>query len=279
MLSIRTMNAADVPLGMHLKDAAGWNQTEADWRRLLALEPAGCFVAESDGRPVATTCVTVFPPVGWVSMVLVDPPARGRGIATRLMEHALACLDGRGVRSVRLDATPLGRAAYERLGFVAEYEVARWEGEARAGRPAPGIAAAGPGDVEAIAAIDAEAAGTGRSRLLARLREERPDALMALTAGGRIVGYACVRPGTRASQVGPVVAVESGAGETLADAALSACAGGRVFADVPVPNAAAMRWAEARGLRVQRRFTRMRRGDAVPDRPERLWAGFGPEKG
>jgi hypothetical protein len=28
---------------MRLKESAGWNQTEADWLRLLSLERRGCF--------------------------------------------------------------------------------------------------------------------------------------------------------------------------------------------------------------------------------------------
>src|SRR4051794_33231462 len=50
MIRIRHMTLADVPLGMRLKTAAGWNQVEADWLRMLALEPDGCFVAEWDGE-------------------------------------------------------------------------------------------------------------------------------------------------------------------------------------------------------------------------------------
>jgi len=282
------MTPDDVPLGMRLKDIAGWNQTEADWRRLLALEPAGCFLAEWDRRPAGTACVSVFPPLGWVSMVLVDPPVRGRGIATRLMQHALTYLDGLGVPTVRLDATPLGRAVYERIGFVAEYEVARWEGPA-AGRIGPvpvmldpvvgGIAPVGPADVAAVAALDEAATGADRRRLLDLLRAEHPEAMKVLTRGGRPAGYSCIRPGSRATQIGPVVALDADAGEALAAAALCDCAGRTVFADIPVPNLASMRWAESHGLRVQRQFTRMRRGRPVSDRPMSLWAGFGPEKG
>ena len=124
-MRIRPMTGADLPLGMRLKAQAGWNQTEADWRRFLHLQPDGCFVAELDGTAVGTTAAFVFGPVAWVAMVLVDEAVRGRGVGTALMRHALAFLDGRGVRSVRLDATPLGRPIYEKLGFVAEYKIGR----------------------------------------------------------------------------------------------------------------------------------------------------------
>src|SRR5262245_16769871 len=103
------MTAADVPLGMRLKEQAGWNQVEKDWLRFLDLEPGGCFVAELDGTAVGTVATCVFGPVAWVAMVLVNAAYRGRGAGKALMGHALKYLDGRGVASVRLDATSLGQ--------------------------------------------------------------------------------------------------------------------------------------------------------------------------
>ena len=52
-LQIRVMTPADVAAGMRLKDAAGWNQTEDDWRRFLQANPEGCFVAEWNGQIAA----------------------------------------------------------------------------------------------------------------------------------------------------------------------------------------------------------------------------------
>ena len=123
-IDIRSFSAADVPLGMHLKGQAGWNQTAADWHRLLALQPDGCFLAELNGRPVGTTAATIFGSVGWLSLVLVDREARGCGVATALVRHALAWLDSRSVPTVRLDATELGEPIYARLGFTADYGLA-----------------------------------------------------------------------------------------------------------------------------------------------------------
>src|SRR6516162_8696055 len=100
------MTGADVPLGLRLKQQAGWNQTEADWRRFLDLWPAGCFVAELDGAAAGTAAAFVFGPVAWVAMVLVEQSLRGRGVGGALMRHALDFLDRQSVRTVRLDATP-----------------------------------------------------------------------------------------------------------------------------------------------------------------------------
>ena len=279
MLHIRVMNLDDLPLGCRLKETAGWNQCHADWQRLLALEPAGCFVAEWDGQPVGTACVTRFDTIAWISMVLVDAAHRGRGIGTQLMRHALAWLDQRGTRTVRLDATALGRPVYEKLGFLGQYDVARWEGKAVGGELRPEITFAAESHLEAISVLDHEATGTPRGPLLARLFTERPRGMRVAVAQGRVTGFSGVRPGGRAWQVGPVVALDASSGSALLDAAFFDHQGQSVFLDVPLPNRPAMQRAEARGLRVQRQFLRMARGRPLADRPEQMWASFGPEKG
>ena len=41
MIRIRVLTHDDIPFAMKLKDQAGWNQTEADWRRFLDMEQGG----------------------------------------------------------------------------------------------------------------------------------------------------------------------------------------------------------------------------------------------
>lgn len=279
MIRVRAMTECDLPLGMRLTGQAGWNQTAADWRRILHLEPGGCFVAEAGGSPVATAAVCTFDSVAWVMMLLVDEGFRRRGIGTRLIEHCLEVLDQRSVRTTRLDATSLGRPIYEKLGFLPEYEVVRLEGTAEAvflpGRVEP-VAADRLGEV---CEFDRRATGTDRGRLIKRLYEERPDAMQLCARRQEILGYLTFREGSRAVQIGPGAARSAGVGRSLVEAVLARCAGRRVFWDVPVENRSAVRFAEAKDLAIQRSFVRMRRGAAVDDQRTLLWASFGPEKG
>lgn len=280
VIRIRAMTAADMALGMRLKAQANWNQLEADWRRFLALEPEGCFVAELDGVAVGTTTTCMFGEVAWIAAVLVDEAARGKGVGRAMMEHALAFLDGRGVRSVRLDATPLGRPLYEKLGFQLEYELARFAGIA-AGVPARWpirVEAGGQHDLDEICQLDRAATGTDRRKLLERLLAEEPDELRIGRRQGRIEGYLLARPGSHAPLLGPCV------GSGLAGAALlsDACQryrGQRVFIDIPLGNQPAVRLAEAHGLAGQRPFYRMGRGPTVEEKFLLIWASSGPEKG
>ncbi len=293
-LRIRVMDEGDLPLGMKLKGMAGWNQTEDDWRRFLALSPDGCFVAERavapraspekggdglDREAVGTAVACVFGPVGWIAMVLVDPGHRGQGIGTRLVERAIDYLEGCGVRSIRLDATPLGRPVYQKLGFRPEYELARWEGMAPGGRRQGRTRRAEDFELEAIARLDQSGTGTPRYRLIEHLFRQQPGAMHVVEGADGLLGYATWREGACARFIGPAVSAVEEAGQWLVDAMLAACVGRRVFVDIPWDNLTATRWAENRGFVVQRPLMRMVRGEPVADRPDRLWASSGPENG
>lgn len=128
---VRRLSAADVSFGLALSTAANWNQLEADWRRVVTLEPHGCFVASLDGRDVGTVSAVVFDSVAWIGLMLVDPSVRRRGVGRAIMEHALAWLEQRQVATVRLDATPLGQPLYEQLGFTVDYLLDRFAGAPR----------------------------------------------------------------------------------------------------------------------------------------------------
>ena len=104
-ISIREMTHEDIGAGLALCRASGWNQTERDWLFFLETAGRGALVAEEGGRVVGTTATFPDGPFTWISMVLVDPAARGRGVATTLLECALRLV---GSNAYRLDATPSG---------------------------------------------------------------------------------------------------------------------------------------------------------------------------
>lgn len=278
MIHVRLMTDADVPLGLRLCRQAGWNQTETDWRRALSLQPDGCFVAEWAGTPVGTTTTCMFGDVAWVAMVLVDEAMRGRGIATAVMRHALAFLDAQGIATVRLDATPLGQPLYERLGFITEYRLARYEGILSATEAVGGVDRAVPEQWEALAALDNAVTGVDRRALLYRLFAQEPESVRVARDYDTVRGFIAARTGIRAVQLGPCIAPPEVSPLLFVDA-WGRYPGQRVYIDIPVDNAAATRLAEAQGLTVQRYLTRMRRGTPRDERLDWLAASFGPEKG
>jgi GNAT superfamily N-acetyltransferase len=272
------MTAADVPLGLHFSEAAGWNQLEADWRRALDLQSDGCFVAEQDGIPVGTTTTCILGRVAWIALVLVQESVRGQGIGKALMKHALDFLDQRQVASVRLDATPLGQPLYERLGFVEQFRLARYEGTLPTAPHVFGAEETVSADWEALAALDEQATGTDRRALLLRLFAEQPAGVRRMGDRERPRGFVALRAGRKSLQIGPCVA-DAESGPLLFADAWHRLAGRRVYVDIPLTNEPALRLAESQGLTVQRHLTRMCRGVPVCERLEWLWASSGPEKG
>jgi GNAT superfamily N-acetyltransferase len=90
--------------------------------------PGGRFYfAELEGEPVTT--LGVWPNGSDVVAIWVAtlPEARGRGIAGRLLAHALANAREQGYETTTLQASKLGRAIYERLGYRDCGHAALWE--------------------------------------------------------------------------------------------------------------------------------------------------------
>jgi GNAT superfamily N-acetyltransferase len=278
MLHIRLMTAADLPLGLRLSRQAGWNQTQSDWQRSLQLQPDGCFVAEWYGTLAGTTTTCIFGDVGWIALVLVDESLRGRGIGTALLDHALAFLSQRSVATIRLDATPLGRPLYERLGFVEQFQLARYEGTLPPIRERVERQEESPATWERLVTLDRAITGTDRRSLLLRLFAEQPRSVRMVWSGNQLGGFLTARPGSRAIQLGPCIASPQ-AGPMLLAEAWQHYAGQHVFLDIPIVNKTAIRLAEAQGLSVQRHLTRMCRGTPRCEKLEWFWSSFGPEKG
>jgi GNAT superfamily N-acetyltransferase len=281
------MTLADLPAAMRLKSQAGWNQVEADWRRFLEMQPDGCFVAELDGAaggPVGTTVTCIFADVAWIAMVLVDADLRRQGIGTALLHHALEFVDRRGVASVRLDATPLGKPLYEKLGFATEYTLSRYAGDSAALASRTGCEQdcvkrpTQPGELERLIALDRGVTGTHRRKYLERLFVDNAEGIRIFEGAAGIEGYLMVRPGSDALQVGPCVGTLQ-ACVALLDETAARHAGQSVFLDVPTRNLAAVHFAEIQDLKVQRTLVRMCRGRPVKEDDRRLFASSGPELG
>jgi GNAT superfamily N-acetyltransferase len=275
------MCVADIADGMRLKANAGWNQTRADWQCLLMLSPTGCFVAVHNGHIVGTVATLHYgDTVAWIGMLLVDPAYRFRGIGTRLMRHAIACLSTR--ETIVLDATPLGQPLYERLGFRAEYGLVRVTNEAVSppiGEMA-GVVPLSDGSFGSILALDREVFGADRGPLLRTLWRRTPEMAWQEACNRRVQGFCLGRHGSTYAQIGPLIAERTEHAVALCRAAMRYLAGHAVVVDVPASHAIFLAWLCERGFVAQRRFTRMVLGtDHAPGTQEEQFAIAGPEFG
>ncbi len=258
MSDVRLLTRADIPAAMRLKEAAGWNQTEHDWAALLEIEPEGCFGIDCGGALAATTTAVRYGrELAWIGMVLTAPEHRGKGLARRLMEHALAWLND--VACVKLDATDMGRPLYSKLGFVDECAVERWgHAKAATGNSVHAQTTLGtekPVTVFADRELDREAFGADRSAVLDRI---------AVESAVLDNGYALGRPGSRAAYFGPCVARDAATAARLLDWFLALHAGEPVYWDLLASNPEAALLAQSRGFRRLRSLVRMVRPAGAP---------------
>jgi len=283
-IRLRRLTLADLPFADSVRALAGWNQTLADWERFLAMAPEGCFLAEWNGMPAGTATTTIYgPALAWIGMVLVHPDFRRRGIGRALLEHCITHLLERGVRAIKLDATPAGKLVYDGLGFRSEWTLQRWAGRpmaARIGVTAPKIRSWRPNDATQIEVLDAKAFGVSRRSLQAELARQSREALVMESETGVITGFGLTRAGSQALYLGPVVAESDSAGLALVEALLLHNPGQTVYWDIPESNQAAVGWAQHHGFAAQRPLIRMFLGEnALPGKVGCVFALAGPEVG
>lgn len=280
--ALRRLCADDLAAADQLRADLGWNQTILDWQRLLALSPEGCFVAEQDSRIVGTcTTVTYGNALAWIGMMMVHPASRGQGIGKALLQRAVDHLRLHGVRCIKLDATPMGKPLYARIGFIPEWTLTRWEhqGSTLGIEPTQDfIHPPAEKDWPAIVALDTRGAGAPRHSLLTSLATNSRQVLV-YESEGSILGFGMLRRGARADYFGPMVA-QPDIGEKLARCLLSGHGDQPIFWDTPDPNQPASDLARQLGFTFHRPLTRMYlETNLVPADPFGQWAIADPAAG
>jgi GNAT superfamily N-acetyltransferase len=277
---IREMSLADIPAGLGLCRASRWNQTERDWQHFLMTAPHGALVAVENGLVIGTVATLPYGSFAWISMVLVDPAARGRGVGTLLLHRGLALVPE--AAAARLDATPAGEVLYRKLGFVAEYGLARLFLDVRRCGLAstPGVRPLACADWPAVHEMDTRAFGASRASLLQRLADESPEYAWVAEHNGSLQGYLLGRHGHMREHLGPLIANTAETAGLLLEACLAAHPDREVFLDIPDDHQTWRARLAQLGFVIERRFLRMFRGRLIAlGQRSRVYAISGPEFG
>ncbi|MEQ9443947.1 MAG: GNAT family acetyltransferase [Rhodospirillaceae bacterium] len=128
---IRPYIEADLPAVTALwdivfPDDATRNRAPAAIPQKQDFQPGLIFVAETDGQIVGTTMAGYDGHRGWLYGVAVHPDHQRQGIATELVNHAVAKLRSLGCLKVNLqvrEGNESVTAFYESLGFEVEPRV------------------------------------------------------------------------------------------------------------------------------------------------------------
>ena len=188
-IEIRPMRREDAAHAARWAEVEGWaTEVAEEFELFLEYEAAGCFLAESRGRPAGVCVATSYGDKGFIGELLVDPAFRGGGAGPALFDRAAAYLDGRGCRTVSLDSVPRAVPFYETRGFRPVCRSLRLRG-APAGAVGGGIRPVTAADLPAIREIDRRAFGGDRSFFLERRAGLYPTLAWLKSSAGRISGY------------------------------------------------------------------------------------------
>ncbi len=271
------LNLDDVDGAMELSGEAGWNQIDRDWQLFISRGKTIGF-RDAAGKLVASAAALPYQnALGFVSMVLVTQKWRRRTLATQLVGQCIQMLEKQKLVPV-LDATTDGAKVYRQQGFVPLFELDRWQLQPENSKPGsdPSALPSPHVDSDRLQRLDAKTLGAARPHILKDFCS-RPGTYIEVLDDES--GFAIMRPGRRAAQIGPVIAPTQSAAINLLERLLARTSEA-VYIDVPTVASQVGQWLGARGFTIQRGFVRMARGRTKPfGNPAWMLASAGPEYG
>jgi ribosomal protein S18 acetylase RimI-like enzyme len=147
-------------------------QSTIRFRRTLATDPGGCWVAERDGRVLGAAVGILRDGVWGLSMFIVAPAAQGAGVGRELLARAVEYGAAARGRIILASRDPRAIAAYARLGLDLHPSV--MAGGRPHGVEAPAdVRDGGPADLPLTERIDRAVRGAAHG-----------EDLLAMLAGG-----------------------------------------------------------------------------------------------
>lgn len=277
------MHFDDIPEGLRLCRAAGWNQIARDWQILLNHSPSDCFVGRIDQQVVGTVAATRYGNrLAWIGMVLVDPAHRRKGLGTLLLRHIISHVGDD--TPMALDATPAGREVYLKLGFVDVCSMVRLACDSPSSLTVTSlpthVTPMAETDLDQVVDYDTHVFGTSRDLLLRWWFHGASQYAWLDSLNGNCQGYCLGRIGHTYHQLGPIIAENLAACQQLAGAAFASAPDNHWIIDVPTVHTEWVNWLKKRGFREQRPLIRMVRSGSLPNRDlTKQFAVIAPELG
>jgi GNAT superfamily N-acetyltransferase len=266
---IRAMWPDEIALAADWAAAEGWNPGLADAACFATVDEGGFLIGELDGAPAATiSCVNYDDNFAFLGFYIVRPDLRGRGYGLRIWNAAIAHA---GTRVIGLDGVVAQQDNYKKSGFQLAYANIRYGGIAAAAvKPPADLVVLDTIPFALVEADDATVFPARRSGFLRAWINTSGHVGRALLRDGRLAAWGVIRPCRTGYKIGPLVADDRTAAETIVRALL-ASADGEVFLDVPAVNREAIALAEALGLKPVFETARMYTGAIPPLRIDRVF--------
>jgi len=269
-LNVRAMRPDEIAIAVDWAAAEGWNPGHADAACFATVDADGFFIGELDGVPAAmVSCVNYDASFAFLGFYMVRADLRGRGYGLRLWKSAVAHA---GDRVIGLDGVVAQQPNYKKSGFALAYANVRYGGILTApGAPAAATTALTEVPLAVVAASDRTVFPAPRAAFLRAWIDAPAHVGRALLRDGRLAAWGVIRPCRTGHKVGPLVADDRAAAETVLAALLAAGGGGEIFLDVPSVNREAVALAQGLGLTPAFETARMYTGAIPPLRLERVF--------
>lgn len=197
------MRTEDIPFAVEITDEEGWGYMEEDFKRLMDLEPEGCFVAFDRNERVGMLTTTSYGDIGWIGNVVVRSDRRQERIGAEIVRHAVGYLKGKPVSTLGLYSYMDSIKFYEGMGFSESFRVARLASVASASKKR-GTNFATRKTMPKIEVFDRKYFPGDRSRLLGRMLGDFPDFFFYVEEED-VLGYILGFCSPKACEIGPWV--------------------------------------------------------------------------
>jgi GNAT superfamily N-acetyltransferase len=246
-LSIRPMRPDEIAIAIDWAAAEGWNPGLGDAGCFATVDTDGFLIGEIGGEPAATiSCVNYGPHFSFLGFYIVRKDLRGRGYGLRIWNAAIAHA---GTRVIGLDGVVAQQDNYRKSGFSLAYANVRYGGIANAtGERHDAIVDLKQVSLADIEASDAAVFPAPRPAFLRSWVSAPGHIGRALIRDGALAAWGVIRPCRTGYKIGPLVADDRDAAQTVLSALLDAIGGGEVFLDVPSINPQAVALAKDAGL-------------------------------
>jgi N-acetylglutamate synthase-like GNAT family acetyltransferase len=235
-ISLKRLNEEDISGLIELSASVGWDYEREE---ILTVLNSGTVFGHKtiDGKLVS--CSALIPynvSLAWLGMVIVDPRARGKGLAKEAVRSCLETAD-EGT-SILLVSTEEGRPLYLKLGFTEVDTIQKYL--CRDYKPASPVEKGRVSEVksftpeyfERVVEFDKAAFGDGRTVFLRNRIAQAKECLLALNEDGKLMGYGLSIQGPVNLILGPIAAEEPDTAIFLLDQ-LAAGHRGQLRIDVP----------------------------------------------
>ncbi len=194
MLKILLMQELDIPFVLGLIENEKWQYSDSDLKRLLSLQPDGCFIAWKDGERAGIVSTIIYDDYAFLGMLIVKDEFRRLGIGRELAEYAINHLKDKNIKTIELDGVFNAVEMYRSLGFKDKYLSLRFV--KKHGAKSDDTMLYQPLNFEGITEFDFRMTKISRKGLIEKYLEEFQKSVFILQKE-KIKSYAVVHPGNK----------------------------------------------------------------------------------